>query len=201
MPRLYNGMTEGEILAAGKTFSLGVPEVARRRADVKAALDKVNNATWDDAGERDACLRSVFGEVGENFFFLEPVSFVAGRNIFFGDNVFLNANVSFIDVAPIRIGDHAMIAPGCVLTTVDHPKSPATRRGFTSFAAPITVGRDVWIGANCTILPGVTIGNNVIVGANSVVNRDVPDNCVVAGAPIRLIREIEDDTAEGQPVS
>lgn len=67
-------------------------------------------------------LRSVFGEVGENYFFLEPASFVAGKNIFFGDNVFLNANV-----APIHIGDHAMIAPGCVLMTVDHPK-PATAR-------------------------------------------------------------------------
>ena len=194
MARLYNGMTEEEILAAGKTFSLGTPEVARRRADVKAALDKVNNATWEDAEERAACLRSVFGEIGENFFFLEPVSFVAGRNIFFGDNVFLNSNVTFIDVAPIRIGDHTMIAPGCVLTTVDHPKSPAARRNFTSFAAPITIGRDVWIGANCTIFPGVTIGDNVIVGANSVVNRDVPSNCVVAGAPARVIREIADAT-------
>ena len=56
MARLYNGMTEEEILAAGKTFSLGTPEVARRRADVKAALDKVNNATWEDAEERAACL-------------------------------------------------------------------------------------------------------------------------------------------------
>lgn len=87
-----------------------------------------------------------------------------------------------------------------VLTTVDHPKSPKARRGFTSFAAPITIGRDVWIGANCTVFPGVTIGDNVIIGPNSVVNRDVPSNSVVAGAPIRLIRKIEDDT-EGAPAA
>ena len=43
---------------------------------------------------------------------------------------------------------------------------------------------------------GMTIGDNVIIGANSVVNRDVPSNCIVAGAPIRLIRETEDDTLE-----
>lgn len=194
MARLYNGMTEEEIIAAGKTFSLGTPEVAKRRGSVREALDAVNNATWEDPEERMECLRSVFGAVGENPFILEPISFVAGKNLFLGNNVFLNSNVTFIDVAPITIGDHTMIAPGCVLTTVDHPKSPKERRNFTSFAAPIAIGRDVWIGANCTVFPGVTIGDNVIIGANSVVNKDVPSNSVVAGAPIRLIREIQDDT-------
>lgn len=196
MARLYNGMTEEEILAAGKTFSLGTPQVKQRRVSVRENLDAVNGDSWEDLEARMESLRTAFGAVGENPFILEPVSFVAGKNIFLGDNVFINSNVTFIDVAPITVGDHAMIAPGCVLTTVDHPKSPRQRRNFTSFAAPITIGRDVWIGANCTVFPGVTIGDNVIVGANSVVNKDVPSNSVVAGAPIRLIREIQDDTEE-----
>ncbi len=193
MAKLYNGMTEQEIIEAGKTFSVGSPEAYARHEAVREVLDRINNGKWESAEQRLEYLRSVLGAVGESPCILEPMSFVAGRNLFLGDNVFINANVTFIDAAPIRIGDHAMIAPGSVLTTVDHPKSPAQRRGFTSFAAPITIGDDVWIGANCTVLPGVTIGDNVIVGANSVVNRDVPSNCVVAGAPIRLIRETEDD--------
>lgn len=196
MARLYNGMTEEEILAAGKTFSVNSPAAAQRHIAVKAKLDAINNDTWETPEQRNEYLREVFGALGNNPCIFEPISFVAGRNLFFGDNVFINANVTFIDAAPITIGDHTMIAPGCVLTTVDHPKSPKARRDFTSFAAPITIGRDVWIGANCTVFPGVTIGNNVIVGANSVVNKDVPDNCVVAGAPIRIIRSIEDDTEE-----
>ncbi len=197
MARLYNGMTEEEIIAAGKTFSLGTPQVKQRRVSVKKNLDAINNNSWEDPEERMEALRNAFGAVGENPFVLEPISFVAGKNIFLGNNVFLNSNVTFIDVAPITIGDHTMIAPGCVLTTVDHPKSPKERRNFTSFAAPITIGRDVWIGANCTVFPGVTIGDNVIIGSNSVVNKDVPSNCVVAGAPVRVIREIEDDTVDG----
>lgn len=194
MARLYNGMTEQEIIEAGKTFSVGTPEAFERRASVRKALDTINNRIWESSEQRLEYLRSVLGSVGDNPCILEPVSFVAGRNLFLGDNVFINSNVTFIDAAPIHIGDHTMIAPGTVLTTVDHPKSPAQRRDFTSFAAPISIGRDVWIGANCTVFPGVTIGDNVIVGANSVVNRDIPSNCVVAGAPVRMIREIEDDT-------
>ena len=194
MERLFNGMTEDEIIESGKTFSVNSPQAQARHIAVKEALDAINGGTWESPEERLCFLRSVLGAVGENPCILEPMSFVAGKNLFFGDNVFINSNVTFIDAAPIRVGDHTMIAPGCVLTTVDHPKSPAKRRGFTSFAAPISIGRDVWIGANCTVFPGVTIGDNVIVGANSVVNRDVPSNSVVAGAPIRHIRTIEDDT-------
>ena len=60
----------------------------------------------------------------------------------------------------------------------------------------MVIGRDVWIGGNCTILPGVTIGNNVVVAAGAVVTKDVPDNCVVAGVPAKVIRKLEDDTEE-----
>ena len=56
---------------------------------------------------------------------------------------------------------------------------------------PITIGDHVYIGVNVTIMPGVTIGNNVVVGACSVITKDVPDNCVVAGNPARVIRDID----------
>ena len=57
----------------------------------------------------------------------------------------------------------------------------------------MTIGNDVWIGGNVTILPGVTIGNNVVVAAGAVVTKDIPDNCVVAGVPARKIKDIEND--------
>ena len=59
--------------------------------------------------------------------------------------------------------------------------------------SPVTMGDNVWIGGNCTILPGVTIGNNVVVAAGAVVTKDVPDNCIVGGVPAKKIRDIEDD--------
>jgi maltose O-acetyltransferase len=51
----------------------------------------------------------------------------------------------------------------------------------------------VWIGANVTILPGVTIGNNVVIGAGAVVTKDIPDNSLAVGVPARVIKEIEND--------
>ncbi|MDO4565403.1 MAG: DapH/DapD/GlmU-related protein, partial [Clostridia bacterium] len=65
------------------------------------------------------------------------------------------------------------------------------RREKLAYSKPVTIGNDVWIGGNCTILPGVTIGNNVIVAAGAVVTKDVPDNCVVAGVPAKIIRNLE----------
>ena len=60
-------------------------------------------------------------------------------------------------------------------------------------ALPITVGDDVWIGANVTVLPGVTIGSNTVIGAGSVVTRDIPDWSVAAGNPCRVIRKITEE--------
>ena len=86
--------------------------------------------------------------------------------------------------------------PNTSIITVDHPLSPSKRRQHIGQAKPVTIGRDVWIGANCTILPGVTIGNNIVIAAGAVVTKDVPDNCVAGGVPAKIIREINDATEE-----
>lgn len=57
---------------------------------------------------------------------------------------------------------------------------------------PIVVGDNVYMGMNCTVMPGVTIGNNVIVGACSLINKDIPDNSVYAGVPARFIKSMDD---------
>ena len=60
----------------------------------------------------------------------------------------------------------------------------------------MVVGRDVLIGANCTILPGVVIGDGATVSAMSLVNKDVPPGAMVGGVPIRLIRSGEKEEPE-----
>ncbi len=179
-----------------RTFSVKNPRALEMHPKALERMRRINNGEWKSDDERDAFLRDTFGEFSEGCYLLEPITFISGANIFLGENVFINSNVTFLDAAPIHIGSHTMIAPGCVLTTVDHPISAKERRGFAASAAPITIGRDVWLGANTTVFPGVVIGDNVVIGANSVVNKDVPSNCVVAGAPVRIIREIEDDTEQ-----
>ena len=56
--------------------------------------------------------------------------------------------------------------------------------------ARVVLGRNVWLGANVTVLPGVTIGDDAVVGAGSVVTRDVPPRTVVVGSPARVVRSL-----------
>ena len=65
-----------------------------------------------------------------------------------------------------------------------------TRNKGLEYAKPIKVGSNVWIGGNVCVMPGVTIGDNVAIGAGSVVNKDIPSNCVAVGNPCKVIKEI-----------
>ena len=116
-----------------------------------------------------------------------------GKNIHVGDDFLINYNGVILDIAPVHIGDHVMIGPNTLITTVGHPLTPKGRREHLGVAQTITIGNDVWIGGNVTILPGVTIGSNVVVAAGAVVTKDVLDNSVVGGVPAKVIKAIEND--------
>lgn len=95
-----------------------------------------------------------------------PGCYIQGGNgIVFGSNIRIGANV-------------------CVVSA-NHSQDDYDR---WDHADPITIGDNVWIGANAVILPGVQIGSNVIVGAGSVVTKSIPDNSVAAGNPCRVLR-------------
>ena len=81
-----------------------------------------------------------------------------------------------------------MIGHCVVLATLNHDFSPS-KRG-TLHPAPIVIGKNVWIGANATIVPGVTIGNGSIIAAGAVVTKDVPENVVVGGVPAKIIKTV-----------
>ncbi len=74
------------------------------------------------------------------------------------------------------------------LATVGHPVNPAMQEYM--YTAPIKIGNNCWIGANAVICPGVEIGPNSVIGAGSVVVDNIPENCVAAGNPCRVIRKI-----------
>lgn len=88
----------------------------------------------------------------------------------------------------ISIGDNVTMAPRVHIICHD-----ASTKGFLNYTkiAPVTIGDNVFIGAESVVLPGVSIGNNVIIGANSTVSHDVPNNTVVAGNPARPICSLE----------
>lgn len=127
--------------------------------------------------------------VDENFHLIPPVYSDHGINIRVGCNVFVNQNCRFNDIGGIDIGDDVMIGPGVCLLTSGHPVDPSRRRtGIT--AAPISIGRNVWIGTSALIMQGVTVGADAIVGAGAVVTRDVPARTLVAGVPATVVKTI-----------
>ncbi|MBR0072660.1 MAG: sugar O-acetyltransferase, partial [Bacteroidales bacterium] len=140
-----------------------------------------------------AKLKEMLGSVGEKVWIAKTFNCDRAKNIFIGDDFTGNHNLTILDIREVYIGNHVMVGPHTLITTVGHPLSPKGRREYHALAKPVRIGNDVWIGGNVTILPGVTIGNNVVVAAGSVVTKDVPDNTLVGGVPAKVIKTIEND--------
>ena len=111
-----------------------------------------------------------------------------GKHIHFGRNIFINQNVTFVDLGGIYIEDNVLIGPMSRIVTVNHLIEPEKREGL--WVKPVRIKRNVWLGANVTILPGVTVGENSIVSADATVTKDVPSNVIVAGTPAKIIKHI-----------
>ena len=119
-----------------------------------------------------------------------------GTHISVGKDFFANYNCTIIDVAKVTIGDNCQFAPNVSIYTAGHPIHPAVRNTLYEYGISVTVGDNVWIGGNSVILPGVHIGSNVVIGAGSVVTKDIPDWCLAAGNPCRVIRKITEADRE-----
>ncbi|UCV30432.1 hypothetical protein KI617_07865 [Ferribacterium limneticum] len=88
----------------------------------------------------------------------------------------------------LTIGDDSLVAAHCTLTTLTHNQDGIIYRK-TTFSAPITIGKNVWLGYGVTVLPGVSIGDNAIIGAGAVVTHDIPPNAIAIGVPARVARQ------------
>ena len=112
-----------------------------------------------------------------------------GHRTIFGHHCTLAARDSLI------IGDDCLIAEMVSIRDHDHcfDRLDVPVREQGSVSAPITIGRNVWIGAKVTVTKGISIGDNVIVGANAVVTKDIPANAIAVGIPARVIRTRQAD--------
>ena len=111
-----------------------------------------------------------------------------------GSGTFLNLGVMVAAVELVEIGDHCMFANGCFVTDGNHrfddPDQPVTGQGFTS-KGPTRIGDNVWCGAGVVVTSGVTIGERSVIGANSVVTSDIPPYSIAAGAPAKVLRQVQ----------
>ena len=160
----------------------------------------------DTEGQR-ALLGQILGKMGKDPVITAPFYCDYGFNISVGDNFYTNHNCTILDGAKVEIGDNVFIAPNCVLSTAGHALDSEQRSRGLEIALPIKVGNNVWIGANVTVmmgvtigsgsnvtvLPGVTIGDDTVIGAGSVVTKDIPAGVIAVGNPCRVMRKITEE--------
>lgn len=159
-------------------------------------INEFNNTpeTPEGLARRDEILREALGTYGEGLYIIPPIHANSGlSNVHVGRDVVINFNCNLVDDGEIYIGDDCMIGPGVSIATAIHPVSPRLRRHKLQWNKPVRIGKNVWVGAAATILPGVTIGDNCIVGAGSVVTKDVEPDSIVVGNPARVLRKITPD--------
>lgn len=161
-------------------------ELAQRALQITMEM----NSSYHTPEELRMLMSRLTGKaIPDSFNMFPPFYTDCGVNLHIGENVFFNSGCRFQDQGGIYIGDGCLIGHNVVLATINHDFDPANRG--TNLPEPIRIGKNVWIGANATILPGVTIGDNAVIAAGAVVTKDVPANTVVGGVPAKQIRKID----------
>lgn len=181
-----------EQMKSGKLYYSDTEELFALQAKQMEILYDYNATRPRDKGYREALLKRLLAEVGDDCYIEPPLHANWGSNTHLGNSVYANFNLTLVDDTDIFIGDECMIGPNVVIATAGHPIEPELRRKAAQFNIPVHIGRNVWIGAGAVILPGVHIGDNSVIGAGSVVTKDIPDNSVAYGNPCRVVREISD---------
>lgn len=179
-----------ERLKHGETILPTDPQAYKMREasfNTKKLLVQMNNAT-DPEEIRNLLSQITDSEIDESVAVFTPLYINYGKHTKIGKNVFINFDCTFLDLGGITIEEGVLIAPKVSLLTEGHPISPEERHSLVP--KPIHIKKNAWIGADATILHGVTVGENSVVAAGSVVSKNVPDNVVVGGIPAKIIREI-----------
>ena len=144
--------------------------------------------------------------IGDNFYFssgdavnpmtsnLQGAVYVEpGAELTIGNNVGMSSTCIWVHDS-VAVGDNVKIGACVLITDTDaHPMDYMARRTSNegTKSAPIVIEDDVWVGAHCIILKGVTIGARSIIGAGSVVTKSIPADCVAAGNPCRVIKNLK----------
>lgn len=195
-------MTEWEKAQAGYLYDANYDEeIVKARTKCADLCYEFNNLKPSDTTRQKELLHKILGEIRGDLVVTAPFYCDYGFHISVGANFYTNHNCTILDGARVTFGDNVFIAPNCVFSTAGHAIDADQRRSGLEIALPICVGNDVWIGANVSVLPGVTIGDRTIIGAGSVVNRDIPSDVIAVGNPCRVMRRITEEDRRRYPTA
>lgn len=185
--------TMKEKLHTGELYLPGDDEIMEEQLRCLDRLYEFNSTRPSELEKREALLREMFGEIGDDCY-IEPPFHAnwGGKHVHFGKCVYANFNLTCVDDTHIYVGDYTMIGPNVTIATAGHPILSELREHGYQYNIPVHIGRNCWIGAGAIILPGVSIGDNTVVGAGSVVTKDLPANVVAVGNPCRVLRPIDE---------
>ena len=172
------GRTKATLLGWPNSYLGYGAKISGSKAIMIAGNAYVNRYAWIEAVHQ-------FG--GQTF---QPVILI-GRGLAVADRLHISS------INRIEIGDNCLFGSGVYISDHNHgsykmcdqslPTEPPVKRKLVSFG-PVIIGSNVWLGDNVIIAGSVKIGNGVVVGANSVVTKDIPDNVIVAGAPLKMLK-------------
>ena len=178
-----SNMKPGYTVDGGSEDHLIMHELSQRALKITMEL----NSKYHTKEEIVQLMSELTGQkIDESFGMFPPFYTDCGRNIHIGKNVFINAGCKFQDQGGIYIEDGVLIGHNAVLATINHMEDPEKRAGM--IFQPIHIEKNVWLGANVTVLPGVTIGEGSIIAAGAVVTKDVPPYAIVGGVPAKVIK-------------
>lgn len=178
-------------ISKDKLFKANTDDLIYQKHQTACLLHQINNAHPDERTKiHESLFPMLFASLGENTWFETPFNCDYGKNISIGSNCYFNHHTSIGDGATIQIGDNVIVGPYVGIYTANHPLDSNLRKEGWQSASPISIGNNVWIGANVTILAGITIGDNTVIGAGSVVTKDIPANALAYGNPARVVKHI-----------
>lgn len=180
-------MNEKENMLACRLYHAQDEGLKQERLAARRLLHEINRSAPDDEARRDLLAR-LFSASPELPALEPPFYCDYGYNIRFGKNVSINFGCTILDCTRVEIGDNTLLGPQVQIYTATHPLQAQKRLEGLELAKAVTIGKNVWLGGACVILPGVWVGDNAVVGAGAVVTHDVPANTVVAGNPAKVIR-------------
>ena len=183
-------MSELEKMKKGENYYALDAEIFELQNKASKMVKRYNES--DDEVEKKDIIKKLFGKSSDMTNIAPGFKCDFGFNIFFNGLAIINYNCVFLDTAPINIGNAVFMGPGTCVSCASHPIIAEERNSGYLVSKSITIGDNVWIGANCTILGGVTIGKNSVIGASSVVTKDIPEGVIAVGNPCRVLRKISE---------